>query len=93
MIQPIFTEKTTRLAKEGKYTFLVSARDVKSMLKSEIASLFKVHVKSIKTLKVGGEAKRNSKGIKVTKLASKKAIVTLKAGEKIDLFDEKKKKK
>jgi large subunit ribosomal protein L23 len=91
MIKPVFTEKSTRLAKEGKYTFLVDPRMDKSGLKVLISKLFNVHVKTIRTVKTGAEVKRNNKGMNVSKLATKKAIVSLKAGEKIDLFEEKKK--
>jgi len=92
MIKPVFTEKSTRLAKEGKYTFLVGVGDTKSGLKVLISRLFDVHVKTIKTLKTGGEVKRNNRGQNVSRFSTKKAIVTLKKGEKIDLFEEKKKK-
>ena len=91
MIKPVFTEKSMRLASQGKYTFLVETSSDKAGLKDLISKLFKVHVKTIRTLKTGGEIKRNSKGVKVHKLNTKKAIVTLKEGEKIDLFEEKKK--
>ncbi len=91
MIKPIFTEKSVRLAKEGKYTFMVGTGDDKSGLKALISRLFNVHVKTIKTIRIKGETKRNLKGVKVTKMAYKKAIVTLKDGEKIDLFEERKK--
>lgn len=92
MIKAIFTEKTTKLAKEGKYTFRVSMGHTKSELKSEISRIFAVHVKTIKTVKIGPEEKRNSKGKKQFLSGIKKAIVTLKEGEKIDLFNEKTKK-
>lgn len=92
MIKAIFTEKTTRLAKEGKYTFRVGMGFTKSELKSEISKIFGVHVRSIKTVKIGPEEKRNSKGKKQFLSGIKKAIVSLKEGEKIDLFHEKTKK-
>lgn len=77
MLIPVSTEKAMGLAKKGRYTFWVDKDADKGRLKSEIAKAFKVNVISIKTL--------NSQG-------RKKAIVTLKEGQKIDLFDEKKKK-
>lgn len=91
MIKPVFTEKSTRLAKEGKYTFLVDPKMDKSALKALISKLFNVHVRVIRTVKTGAEVKRNNRGMNVSRLATKKAIVTLKEGEKIDLFEEKKK--
>lgn len=91
MLKPLYTEKSTKLAKEGKYTFLVSTKANKIGLKSQIGKLFGVTVTSVKTSKIGPETKRNYKGFTVTKNALKKAVVTLKDGEKIDLFEDKKK--
>jgi len=92
MIKPIFTEKSTKMAKEGKYSFWVEANADKMGLKSEIAKLFGVHVTSIRTIRKAGEKGRNARGKKFNKLTSKKAIVTLKGDEKIDVFEESKKK-
>ena len=92
MIKPVFTEKSTKMAKEGKYSFWVEPNDDKMNLKTEIARLFGVHVTSIRTVRKGGEKGRNARGKKFDKLASKKAIVTIKDGEKIDVFEESKKK-
>jgi len=91
MITPIFTEKSLKLAKEGKYTFWVGKKQDKLSLKAQIAKLFGVHVIDIKTVTTSGEVKKDNRGVKVTTLRGKKAIVTLKEGEKIDLFDESKK--
>jgi ribosomal protein L23 len=92
MLKPVFTEKSTKMAKMGKYTFWVDPGSNKMSLKAEIAKLFGVHVTSIKTIKKAGEKGRNARGKKFNKLASKKAIVTLKGEEKIDVFEESKKK-
>jgi large subunit ribosomal protein L23 len=92
MIKPVFTEKSTKMAKEGKYSFWVEPNDNKMSLKSEIAKLFGVHVTSIRTVRKGGEKGRNARGKKFNKVSSKKAIVTLRGDEKIDVFEESKKK-
>lgn len=91
MIKPVFTEKSTQMAKMGKYTFWVDVDSDKMGLKALIAKLFGVHVTSIKTIKKAGEKGRTARGKKFNKLASKKAVVTLKAGEKIEIFEESKK--
>jgi large subunit ribosomal protein L23 len=91
MLKPVFTEKSTKMAKEGKYSFWVPANSDKMGLKAEIARMFGVHVTSIKTIKKAGEKGRTARGKKFNKLASKKAIVTLKDGEKLDVFEESKK--
>lgn len=92
MIKPVFTEKSTKMAKEGKYTFWVEPNSDKAGLKALISKLFGVHVTNINTIKKAGEKGRNARGRKFNRLSSKKAVVTIKAGEKIDIFEESKKK-
>ncbi len=91
MIKPVFTEKSLTLARQGKYTFWVAKNAAKPALKAEIAKMFGVHVLTIKTITVPGEAKRSVRGKKINILPSKKAVVTLKDNEKIDIFEETKK--
>lgn len=91
MITPIFTEKSLKLAKTGKYSFWVEKGETKATLKSEIANLFNVHVLKIWTVTSGAESGRNARGVKYTTHKAKKAIVVLKDKEKIDLFEENKK--
>ena len=78
MLKPALTEKATNLAKSGKYTFWVDKDADKGRIKSEVKATFKVDVVSVRTM--------NQKG-------RKKAIVSLKEGQKISVFEEKKKKK
>lgn len=87
---PIFTEKSLKLAKQGKYSFWVDKNANKLFIKSAVAKAFGVHVTDIKTISVKGETKRNAKGKKSRLTGGKKAIVSLKEGEKIDIFEEKK---
>lgn len=91
MIKPVFTEKSLKSAKEGIYTFWVDRTDGKSTIKAELSKLFGVHVKSIRTISVKGETGRNMKGTKYSTVTQKKAVVTLKDKEKIDIFEESKK--
>ena len=91
MLKPVFTEKSTRMVREGKYSFWVEPNSDKMGLKAEIAKLFGVHVTSIKTIKKAGEKGRTARGKKFNRLATKKAIVTIKDGEKIEIFEESKK--
>jgi len=87
---PIITEKSLKDAKNGRYTFIVTTGARKPEIKKEIEKIFGVHVVSIQTSKVGGSVKRNFKGYRQSTLAQKKARVTLKEKESIDLFEEKK---
>ena len=90
-LEPVITEKSTRLAEEGKYTFRVNIGLNKFKIKKIIEEVFGVHVTSVKTIKERGETKKNFRGrIRVIK-PQKKAIVTLGEKEKIDLFETKKK--
>ena len=91
MLKPIFTEKSLKQAKTGKYSFWVSRSDTKNSLKAEIAKLFGVHVVKIQTITVKGENGRNMRGAKYSIVSKKKAIVTLADKEKIDIFEEGKK--
>jgi large subunit ribosomal protein L23 len=88
MIKPVFTEKSLKDAKLGNYTFKVEPRMDKKRIAAEISSIFDVKVTRVRTIKTGGEKGRNAKGKNFSKLATKKAIVTLKEGEKINIFEE-----
>lgn len=90
-IIPILTEKTLSEAKEGHYTFWVGDLD-KTKAKKVIEKIFDVHVKEIKTMNYKKGQKRTLKGQIQRIPARKKVIVKLAGGEKIDLFEEKKKK-
>ncbi|MDP1710283.1 MAG: 50S ribosomal protein L23 [bacterium] len=88
---PIYTEKSTKLAKDGKYTFMVDLNSTKMSLKKAILDVFGLHVTEVRTIKTYVEHKRNAKGHKMSVNAVKKAIIMIKDGEKMDLFEEKKK--
>jgi len=88
MIKPIFTEKSLKDAKLGNYTFKVEPRMDKKRIAAEIAKIFDVVVTRVRTMKTGGEKGRNAKGKNFSKLATKKAIVVLKEGDKISIFEE-----
>ena len=91
MIKPVFTEKSLKMAKQGQYSFWVDAHADKMSLKSIIAKMFGVHVTTIKTVMKAGERGRNARGRKFVNLGAKKAIITVKEGEKLDIFEESKK--
>lgn len=91
ILEPIITEKTTKLSSDGKYTFRVEKTLNKYQIKELVEKVFKVKVKNVKTLKVSGENKRTMRGRKKIIKPTKKAIVTLEGKDKIDLFESKKK--
>ncbi|KKQ97851.1 MAG: 50S ribosomal protein L23 [Candidatus Woesebacteria bacterium GW2011_GWB1_39_12] len=90
-LEPVITEKSTKLAEAGKFTFRVDIGLNKYQIKDLIEKVFSVHVTSVKTIKEHSEVKRTARGRKRIIKPQKKAIVTLREKEKIDLFETKKK--
>lgn len=83
---PLITEKNTIHNAGGVYIFEVSREANKTEIKTEVEKNFKVKVKSVRTMNSRGHRKYTKHG--VTKAPHwKKALVTLKAGEKIALFE------
>ena len=88
LLAPVISEKSMRLAQDGSYTFFVEVLATKGQIIETIEQAFKVNVTSIKTVGVAGERKRTGKKRTASvEKKKKKAIVTLKKGQKIALFD------
>jgi large subunit ribosomal protein L23 len=85
--RPMITEKSTRQKEEGRqYVFEVDRDANKIEIQSAIERLFKVKVLQVRTSNVLGKVKRL--GRRYGKRADwKKAIVTLKEGDRIDFFE------
>ncbi len=82
--QPVISEKATRLSEHGTYAFFVSPRANKGVVAREIAARFGVDVVAVRT--IPGRAKRVRRGTtRGWTTARKKALVTLRAGQKIEL--------
>ena len=80
------TEKATLLAeKENKYVFRVKPHATKTQIKIAIEKLFKKSVLAVNTCNYAGKKKRERTASFGRKADWKKAIVTLKAGDKIEL--------
>lgn len=84
--RPLITEKNTTLLEKNKYVFKVAARANKPQVKEAIEKSFKVNVVSINMMNVAGKMHRFGKG-KGVSTDWKKAVVTLKPGDKIQLFE------
>ena len=84
IISPKVTEKATSLSEFNKIVFKVNKKANKDSIKRSIEKIFKVNVIKINTINLKGKTKlvRNKK---VNKPGYKKAIVTLKKGQSIDL--------
>ena len=82
--QPIITEKATILSEQNKTVFKVHTGANKNSIKKNIEKLFKVNV--IKVNIINSKAKKKIKQGKLsTKPGYKKAVITLKKGQSIDL--------
>jgi len=86
LIKPVVTEKSMSLLEGNKYTFLVSLEANKVEIRKAVEDLFKVKVLKVNTMIVKGKQKRVRNIIGRTS-NRKKAIVTLREGDKIELFE------
>tara|TARA_B100000686_G_C16459416_1_gene796288 strand:- start:6 stop:299 length:294 start_codon:yes stop_codon:yes gene_type:complete len=84
IISPNITEKSTSLSEFNKVVFKVNKGATKNTIKKSIEKIFKVNVIKINTINIKGKNKlvRNKKAYKT---GYKKAVVTLKKGQNIDL--------
>jgi large subunit ribosomal protein L23 len=81
---PIITEKSTMGSEYGQVTFRVPLTATKPEIKAAVEALFKVNVTAVNTLISKGKTKR-FRGLPGRRSDVKKAIVTLAAGQSIDV--------
>jgi large subunit ribosomal protein L23 len=90
LLKPIVTEKMTSQGdKFNRYGFLVDKNANKLQIKKAVEELYSVTVDSVNTMRYGGKIKsRNTKsGVLIGRTAAtKKAVVTLAEGNKIDFY-------
>ena len=84
ILSPVVTEKSTNMSEFNKVTFKVPLSSNKKSLKKSIEKLFKVNVTKVNIVNKKTRIKV-SRGKKIKKKGYKKAIVTLKKGQSIDL--------
>ena len=85
--KPLITEKGNLMKDElNQITFEVDTRANKIEIKAAVEKIFEVHVVKVHTLNMRGKMKRMGKS-QGKKPNWKKAIVTLKEGDNIDLFE------
>jgi large subunit ribosomal protein L23 len=85
LIRPIVSEKSYSLMDEGKYTFEVDPRANKTEIKIAVEQIFGVKVASVNTINRKGKTRRTRYGVGKRKDV-KRAIVTLGAGQALDIF-------
>lgn len=86
--RPIITEKSMKLAQSGLYVFEVDKDATKPAVAKAVAEKFNVKVLEVKVLNVKGKVKQQRRVRKVYNLSGfKKALVQVKKGEKIAIFE------
>ncbi|MDN5293888.1 MAG: large subunit ribosomal protein [Eubacteriales bacterium] len=86
IIKPVITERSMELLSQNKYTFYVDPRANKVEIKRAIEELFNVKVEKVNTMNVKGKVKRMGRFVG-RRPDRKKAIVTLREGDKIEIFE------
>jgi large subunit ribosomal protein L23 len=84
ILAPWITEKATLLSEQNKIVFEVPLDATKPQIKEAVQALFKVTVTQVNTIRVEGKRKR-FRGVAGKRSDFKKAIVTLKDGDQIDV--------
>jgi large subunit ribosomal protein L23 len=86
LIAPVVSEKSYSLIGENKYSFRVHEKAHKTQIRQAVEELFDVRVESVNVLKVRPKPKR--RGLhKGRKPGWKKAIVELREGDRIEIFE------
>ena len=91
IIKPLVTEKMTKITEKrpNVYGFIVAPNANKVEIKKEVEKTFNVTVEDVNTVRYAGKrSRRYTKAglVKGQKSAYKKAIITLKEGEEIDIY-------
>jgi len=88
IIEPVVSEKSYSLMDNGVYTFIVNPEANRIEIRNAVEQIFGVHVVKVNTLNRRGKRKRNRKSFSYgSRSNTKRAIVTLQAGDRIDLFE------
>ena len=85
--RPLVTEKTTLLTGHRKYVFEVALGANKLQIREAVEKAFSVHVEAVNTMHVRGKIKRMGRRSGGQQPDWKKAVVTLRAGDQIQLFE------
>jgi large subunit ribosomal protein L23 len=87
IIRPILTEKAILLREKGNHYVFEVAKDAnKPEIKRAVEELFKVHVEEVRVIRMKGKVRRVRRAPGRTR-SYKKAIVKLRAGESIPIFE------
>jgi large subunit ribosomal protein L23 len=86
IIRPVVSEKSYAGLEQNTYTFLVDPRANKTEIKEAVQSIWSVRVTSVNTLNRAGKVKRRG-WTRGKRADQKRAIVTLAAGDAIEIFE------
>ncbi len=84
IVAPVITEKTSILSENNQVVFQVARSATKTEIKDAVEQLFKVKVTAVNTMVTKGKTKR-FRGIAGRRSDVKKAVITLKDGDSIDI--------
>ena len=88
IVKPIVSEKSYALSERGVYIFIVPPEANKVEIRRSVEKVFNVRVTKVNTLNRPGKRKRNRKQMTFGKRPdTKRAVVTLAAGQSIPLFE------
>ncbi|MFJ6751394.1 MULTISPECIES: 50S ribosomal protein L23 [unclassified Streptomyces] len=85
LVKPVVSEKSYALLDENKYTFIVAPGTNKTQIKEAVQAVFSVKVTGVNTINRQGKRKRTKTGFG-KRADTKRAIVTLAEGDRIDIF-------
>jgi large subunit ribosomal protein L23 len=87
IIRPVVSEKSYASYDENVYTFVVAPDANKIEIRKAIEQIFNVRVTNVNTINRKGKRKRNRRsGVWGTRAAEKRALVSLRDGDRIDVF-------
>jgi large subunit ribosomal protein L23 len=89
VIRPIVSEKSYAGLEGGAYTFLVAKTANKTEIKEAVQQIWNVRVLSVNTINRKGKRKRSRLGLYGQRPDQKRAVVTLAAGDSIEIFEAK----
>jgi large subunit ribosomal protein L23 len=88
ILEPVVSEKSYNLLDEGAYTFKVHPEANKIEIRQAVEAIFDVKVLKVTTANRKGKRKRNRRALTFGRRPdTKRAIVTLVEGDRIDLFE------
>lgn len=86
VIRPVVSEKSYEMTEQNRYTFEVDKRATKPQIARAVEEIFRVTVTGVNTMNVTGKPRR-VRYAKGHSRSWKKAVVTLREGDKIELFE------